>query len=134
MVMTTCDLHTVCELPSFARAAERAGMSEDEVSDLISFLAENPMAGEEIGGTGGCRKVRVAGRGKGKSGGYRTITFFSGEIMPIFLVTVFSKGQRSDLTEKECNELRQITKKIASNYRNRVADAGAVRGKTGRRA
>jgi hypothetical protein len=69
MSMTTCDLHTVCELPAFGRAAERAGMSEEAISDLISFLAENPKAGDEIVGTGGCGKVRIAGRGKGKSGG-----------------------------------------------------------------
>jgi hypothetical protein len=56
------------------------------------------MAGDEIPGTGGCRKLRVAGRGKGKSCGYRTITFYSGESMPVFLLTVFSKGERSDLS------------------------------------
>lgn len=132
--MTTCDLHTVCQLQAFDRAADRAGMVEDEISDLISFLAENPTAGDPIEGTGGCRKLRFGGRGKGKSGGYRTITFFSGETMPIFLITVFSKGERSNLTKAERNKLRQVTKKIAGEYRNRVADAGAVRGKTGRRA
>nr|WP_288200189.1 hypothetical protein [uncultured Pleomorphomonas sp.] len=60
-------------------------MTEEERSELISFLADNPMAGDEIVGTGGCRKLRVAGRGKGKSGGYRTITFFSGNMLPVFL-------------------------------------------------
>ncbi len=42
---------------------------------LVSLLAANPVAGDEMPGTGGCRKLRVAGRGKGKSGGYRTIKF-----------------------------------------------------------
>jgi hypothetical protein len=50
-------------------------MTEDEIDNLVDFLAENPTAGDLIVGTGGCRKLRVAGRGKGKSGGYRTITF-----------------------------------------------------------
>ena len=80
-------MHTVCELHSFRRAAERAGMSEQEVSDLADLLASDPTAGVEIPDTGGCRKVRVAGRGKGKSGGYRTITFYTGDKMPVFLVT-----------------------------------------------
>ena len=70
-------MHTVAELRSFSRAAERAGMSQDEITDLVLFLAENPTAGDEMVGTGGCRKLRLAGRGKGKSGGYRTITFYS---------------------------------------------------------
>ncbi|WP_353884621.1 type II toxin-antitoxin system RelE/ParE family toxin [uncultured Pleomorphomonas sp.] len=78
-------MHTICETHAFRRAADQAGMTEEERSELISFLADNPMAGDEIVGTGGCRKLRVAGRGKGKSGGYRTITFFSGNMLPVFL-------------------------------------------------
>ena len=89
-------MHTVAELRSFRRAAERAGMTDDEIADLVSFLAENPMAGDEMTGTGGCRKLRLAGRGKGKSGGYRTITFYSGQAMPVYLSTVFSKGERAN--------------------------------------
>jgi hypothetical protein len=95
-------------------------MSDDEISDLTDFLAENPTAGDEMAGTGGCRKVRVKGRGKGKSGGYRTVTFFTGETMPVFLVTVFSKGEKSNLSDKECGELKEITKAIAKTYRTRV--------------
>ena len=42
-------------------------MTDGEVDGLVDFLAENPTAGVEIAGTGGCRKMRFAGRGKGKS-------------------------------------------------------------------
>jgi hypothetical protein len=113
-------MHAVCELPAFRRTADQAGMSEDEISDLTDFLAENPKAGDEIAGTGGCRKVRVGGRGKGKSGGYRTITFFTGESLPVFLITVFSKGDRANLSKAERNKLRQVTKAIADEYRKKV--------------
>ena len=64
--------------------------------------------------------MRFAGRGKGKSGGYRVITFFTGPTMPIFLLAVFSKGERSDLTQMERNLLRDNTKQIVSSYRSRV--------------
>ncbi len=113
-------MHTVCELKTFLRAAETAGMTEDEIDELVEFLSVNPMAGEEVQGTGGCRKVRVAGRGKGKSGGYRTITFYSGRDVPVFLITVFSKGERSDLSKADRNELATLTKELASEYRKRV--------------
>jgi hypothetical protein len=103
-------MHTVAELHSFRRAAERVGMSQDEITDLVSFLAENPMAGDEMSGTGGCRKLRLAGRGKGKSGGYRTIAFYSGEIMPIYLITVFSKGDR----------VGEITKLVIEEHQERI--------------
>ncbi|WP_244613031.1 hypothetical protein [Methylosinus sp. Ce-a6] len=77
-------MHTVCETHSFKRAAEEAGMSRAEVEEFTDFIACNPQAGNEMQGTGGCRKVRVGGRGKGKSGGFRVITFFTGPDLPIF--------------------------------------------------
>lgn len=102
-------------------------MTEDEITRLIDFLAANPSAGDEIAGTGGCRKVRVGGRGKGKSGGYRTITFFTGATLPLFLVTVFSKGERANLSKAECNKLREVTKAIVTEYRASVKMTSKVR-------
>lgn len=95
-------------------------MSADEVADLVNYLAANPTAGDEMAGTGGCRKLRVAGRGKGKSGGYRTITFFSGPMIPVFLITVFSKGEKANLTKAERNQLAAVTGKLAEDYKKRV--------------
>jgi hypothetical protein len=110
-------MHTVAQTGSFDRAAAAAGMTEDEIESLVNFLSENPTAGTEIPGTGGCRKVRVAGRGKGKSGGYRTITFYSGANLPVFLITVFSKGEKATLSKSECNRLALTTKAIISDFR-----------------
>lgn len=73
----------------------------------------------EIEGAGGCRKVRVAGRGKGKSGGYRVITFFSGTAIPLFLFYAYSKGDRDDLDGKQRNALRSVTKGIVESYRQK---------------
>jgi hypothetical protein len=114
-------MHTVALTHVFERAATDAGMSEDEIEVLVNFLAENPLAGDVMAGTGGCRKVRVAGRGKGKRGGYRTITFYTGEDLPLFLITVFSKGEKSNLSKSERNRLREITKAIVDAYRSKVA-------------
>lgn len=75
-------------------------------------------------GTGGCRKLRLAGRGKGKSGGYRTITFFGGDDLPVFLITVFSKGERANLSKAERNALLGLTKKIVATYEARVVKVG----------
>jgi hypothetical protein len=113
-------MQTVAFFKGFASDAADAGMSDEEVDSLVDYLAENPTAGDEIAGTGGCRKLRVAGRGKGKSGGYRTITFYSGTDIPVFLVTVFSKGEKANLTKAECNALRLITKALVEEYRNRA--------------
>ena len=95
-------------------------MTEDEISNLVTFLSENPMAGDVIRGTGGCRKLRFAGRGKGKSGGYRTITFYSGKDFPVFLVAAFSKGDRADLSATERASLDKLTKLIVAEYGAKV--------------
>lgn len=114
-------MHAVCETHAFRRAAAQAGMSEDDIFALVSYLAENPTAGDVIRGTGGCRKLRWAGRSKGKSGGYRTITFYSGAMMPVYLLTVFGKGERANLSDAECNALRALTKAIAVEHQGAVA-------------
>lgn len=78
------------------------------------------MAGDEMPGTGGCRKFRLAGRGKGKSGGCRTITFYSGPTIPVFPIAIFSKGERADLSQKERNQLAAMTKALVAEYSTRV--------------
>lgn len=124
-------MHSVSITKPFESAAKQAGLTEEEVDDIVTYLAENPQAGEEIQGTGGCRKVRIAGRGKGKSGGYRTVTFYSGEAMPVYLITVFSKGERSTLTGKEAGALKAITKAIVAEHKNRVSRLAERKGLAG---
>jgi hypothetical protein len=64
-----------------------------------------------IPGSGGCRKVRVAGRGKGKSGGYRLITYYGGGEIPVFLPTVYSKGDLVNLSDAQVNAMKHFIKK-----------------------
>jgi hypothetical protein len=115
-------MHTVCETKVFERDAADAGMSREEVDEFVSFLASYPDAGDEIQGTGGCRKVRAAGKGKGKSGGYRIITFFTGPDLPVFLLTVFAKGERANLSKGERNGLAKLTEILAAEYRKKVVN------------
>lgn len=68
-------MHTVIETPGYLASARDENVTEEERAEIVSFLAANPDAGDIMAGTGGARKVRFAGRGKGKSGGYRVITF-----------------------------------------------------------
>ena len=70
-----------------------------------------------VPGTGGARKVRFAGRGKGKSGGYRVITFYSGSEVPVFLITLFAKGEKVDLTQAERNAMKRELAGLVEDYR-----------------
>ena len=69
-------MQSVAETLIFTRQTEKL-FTEDEKRELIDFLAENPLAGDEIPGTGGVRKVRFAasGRGKGEGHGSSTTTW-----------------------------------------------------------
>jgi len=102
-------------------------MSEAELEALEQLVARDPQAGTLIAGTGGCRKIRLAGRGKGKSGGYRVVTFYSGVDIPVFLLTAFSKGEKANLTKAERNALAQLTKELVASYERRVVKVGAQR-------
>lgn len=94
-----------------------AHLTEAERDAVVSKVAGAPRAGTEIAGTGGARKLRIAGRGKGKSGGYRVITFYSGEDLPVFLLTLYSKGEKANLSKAERNELKSILAEIVQSYR-----------------
>ena len=88
-----CALVTVIETTAFARRAEKL-LSPDERDEVVTFLAENPEAGDEIPGTGGVRKVRFAAKGKGKSGGVRVIYYPGFPRWPSHFVT---KWRESDI-------------------------------------
>lgn len=110
-------MHVVVETPEFLARAKDVDLSDEERDAIIDFLARNPTAGEEIPGAGGARKIRFAGRSKGKSGGYRVFTFYSGIDIPVFIISVLAKNVRVDLTQRERNGLRQVLGEIASAYR-----------------
>jgi hypothetical protein len=110
-------MRTVVETPTFLRQADRQGMTEREREDLVNFVAGNPEAGDLIRHSGGCRKVRFGGKGKGKSGGFRVITFCSGESVPVFLLTVYAKGTLSNLSDAQVNILNVFTRTLVKEYR-----------------
>lgn len=110
-------VQTVVETPAYLADAKRAGMTEAERQAVVEMIAARPQAGDEISGTGGARKVRVPGKGKGKSGGYRIITVYSGKDVPVFLLTVYSKGEKANLSKAEKNELKSILADIVREYR-----------------
>lgn len=113
-------MHCIIETPDYLADCKATGITEIERSEIIALLAVNPFAGVLIPGTGGARKVRFAGRSKGKSGGYRIITFYGGEDVPVFLLNVFAKGDKIDLSKAERNQLRIDLASLVDDYRQGV--------------
>jgi len=106
-------LQTVVELPEFQRRAKSI-MTDREREQMISFIAENPTSGVELGG--GLRKVRIPRDGGGKSGGFRTVYVFGGPHIPLFLVTVFGKNEKANLSRAELSGAVALSKQILANY------------------
>lgn len=63
--------------------------------------------------------MRFAGKGKGKSGGYPVITFFSGTGIPVFLLNIFAKNEKTNLAPKERRVLKSVLADIVQTYGSR---------------
>ena len=104
---------TVVEFPPFLAQVGKC-IKPEERDDLIEFLAKNPEEGDEITGTGGLRKMRWGGKGKGKRGGLRVIYYFYNETAPIFLLTAYGKNVQEDLTQEQKAKLAALVKVLKS--------------------
>lgn len=110
-------MQTVVENPSYLKTAETI-FSEEEREGIVAMVSKTPDCGDIIQGTGGFRKVRV-GRGSiGKRGGARVVYIFRDENFPIFLVAVYPKNVKTNLTKAERNELAKMADAIFSKYRS----------------
>ena len=111
-------MQTVIETTPFLKAA--AGVFTDaERAELVTYLAANPLVGEEIRGTGGVRKVRFATGSKGKSGGARVIYFVYGDDAPIILLTCYARSARANISDAEVNAFAKLTAALKAHYRKR---------------
>ena len=111
-------LTTVVELPEFLRQA-KAAMTDAERKELVDYLAANPEAGVSLGG--GLRKVRFARDGGGKSGGFRSVHYYqAGRNLPVFLMSVFAKNERANLTRTEEAIMAAAAERIVAAYRSKT--------------
>ena len=106
---------TIVELPEFIRKAQKL-LSETERSHLITYLAKHPTSGVMMRGTGGIRKLRWKRSGSGKSSGVRVIYYFHNQQYPLFLLTLFAKSEKVNLSQAERNALRKLTNILIKTY------------------
>ena len=70
-----------------------------------------------MSGTGGARKIRFAKPGQGKRGSYRIITFYSGTDIPVFLLTMYAKNEKENISQDQKNALKSLLKRLPETYR-----------------
>jgi len=95
------------ELPPFAELRDDL-FTDEEFLALQAFLIDHSNAGDVIPGTGGCRKLRWAAKGKAKRGGARVIYFLSVAEGQIVLVAAYGKGERNDVPRAWLKQIKEV--------------------------
>ena len=99
------------ETPTFTRMVTTL-LSDDEYGQLQNDLVEDPEHGDLIKGGGGIRKLRYAMQGRGKSGGVRVIYYWVKDNHLIYMLVVYPKSKKDNLTDKETAILREFVKEL----------------------
>jgi hypothetical protein len=105
-------------MPGYLARARKL-LTEVEQEAIVQIVARDPTSGVVVQGTGGVRKLRLPAPGRGKRGGFRVAYYFHSDAIPAFLLTVFAKNEKSDLTPEERNDLASI---VGAIKRARQAD------------
>lgn len=106
---------TVVEVEPFPAKAAQVWNDEERL-EFVGFIASNPEAGDVMAGSGGVRKVRWSRSGTGKRGGVRVIYYFHDESIPLFLLTVYPKNQKDNLSAAELRAMKQAVSILRSTY------------------
>jgi mRNA-degrading endonuclease RelE of RelBE toxin-antitoxin system len=87
------------------RLIKKYASLKSELFQLVSQLKEEPKHGTAIGKN--CYKIRISisSKGKGKSGGARIITNIVIKDETVYLLSIYDKSDKENLTDKELDEL-----------------------------
>ena len=99
-------MFTIVETSIFIKYAKQV-WGDDERIAFVNWIAANPLAGDVIPHSGGCRKVRWSRSGMGKRGGVRIVYFNQLEAGKIGLLIVYAKAKFDNLPSEFFKELKQ---------------------------
>ncbi|MGM0564280.1 MAG: type II toxin-antitoxin system RelE/ParE family toxin [Pseudomonadota bacterium] len=106
-------LMTVTELPEYIKRSDSL-LTKAECKDVIDYLSEHPRAGRLMQGTGGIRKLRWSRGNKGKSSGVRVIYYYHDARIPLYLLTIFAKNEKENLSKSDRNALSQLVETLVA--------------------
>jgi hypothetical protein len=105
----------VIEARSFSRDADQI-LSRDQLEVLRQDVATLRQLGSVIKGSGGLRKMRCGTGHKGKRGGARVIYYYGGDHMPVFLVAIYAKSEKEDVSSGALKDMRQYVARVQAEY------------------
>jgi len=111
---------TIVETRSFTLKAKKL-FDDEGLKDLMAMLAQDPCCGVLLEGTGGIRKVRFGLEGRGKRGGARVVYYYHSDEIPLFLLTVFAKNEKDNLTAAERHALADVVDIIVAAYKGETS-------------
>ncbi len=85
----------------------------------LSISWPEPTCGDLIPGNGGLRKVRIGRGGSGKRGGARVVYFFHHAHMPIYLLALYAKNEKGDLSARDKREFAEFTKEVVRQWQKK---------------
>ena len=103
---------TFIETSIFTKQWEELGFNEEDLRLLQNQILENPRIGDVIPGTGRLRKMRFAFNNRGKSGSSRVCYVDFAVFETVYLMTVYQKNEKTNLSKKECNDIKKIIEQI----------------------
>jgi len=78
---------------------------KNDVLKLANELEKNPTMGTELGNNTFKIRIKNSDNNKGKSAGYRIITYCINDIKEVSLVTIYSKSEKENILDLELKEL-----------------------------
>lgn len=81
-------------------------LDDEDYGRMQALLSVQPDAGDLIRGSGGIRKLRWAGSGRGKRGGLRIIYYWWVAKDRISLLLAYPKNEQDDLSADELKRLK----------------------------
>lgn len=99
---------TFIQTNEFSRNWEELGFDDEDLRKLELEIMKNPQIGPVIRGTGKLRKMRFSFPDRGKSGSVRVCYVDFAIQEAIYLVTVYSKKEKDNLTQTERNNIKKM--------------------------
>jgi mRNA-degrading endonuclease RelE of RelBE toxin-antitoxin system len=103
-------VHVTFKETSFFTRQTADLLSDEELTALQWALMANPESGDLIRGSGGLRKLRWAGSGRGKRGGLRVIYYWHVSGSVILLLLAYPKNEQENLSPDQLKILKSIIK------------------------